>query len=110
MFRIGILLSILLFLPKYKIKNNILIFQNNSSKVIRKSKIFFAKFFGNFFMKFKFNNGGSKFKLRDDCVIRAIAIATEQDYTKVLNDFKKLPFVMAKNAIEISHLGNDKLN
>jgi len=26
-----------------------------------------------------------------------------------LNDFKKLPFVMAKNAIEISHLGNDKL-
>ena len=41
-------------------------------------------------MKFKFNNGGSKFKLRDDCVIRAIAIATEQDYTKVLNDFKKL--------------------
>ena len=41
-------------------------------------------------MKYKFNNGGSKFKPRGDCVVRAIAIATEQDYTKVLNDFKKL--------------------
>jgi hypothetical protein len=41
-------------------------------------------------MKFKYNNGGSKFKERRDCVIRSIAIATNQDYMKILNDFKSL--------------------
>ena len=41
-------------------------------------------------LKFKYNNGGSKFKERRDCVIRSIAIATNQDYMKILNDFKSL--------------------
>ena len=41
-------------------------------------------------MKFKYNNGGSKFKNRNDCVIRAISIATNQDYIKILNEFKLL--------------------
>ena len=41
-------------------------------------------------MKFKYNNGGSTFKERKDCVIRAIAIATNQDYNKILNEFKLL--------------------
>ena len=41
-------------------------------------------------MKFKYNNGGSKFKNRNDCVVRAISIATNQDYIKILNEFKLL--------------------
>jgi hypothetical protein len=41
-------------------------------------------------MKFKYNNGGSKFKNRNDCVIRAISIATNQDYIKILNELNYL--------------------
>ena len=37
---------------------------------------------------YKFNNGGSPYATRGDCVIRAITIATEQNYLDVLYDLK----------------------
>ena len=38
-------------------------------------------------LDFNYNNGGSKFKPRKDCVVRAISIATKQDYMEVLKHF-----------------------
>ena len=38
-------------------------------------------------LDFNYNNGGSKFKPRKDCVVRAISIATKQDYMEVLKQF-----------------------
>ena len=39
---------------------------------------------------YQFNNGGSQWATRGDCAIRAVAIALELDYVKVLNEFRKL--------------------
>ena len=41
-------------------------------------------------LDYKFNDGGSKFKPRRDCVVRAISIATKQDYMDVLKHFTVL--------------------
>ena len=41
-------------------------------------------------LDFNFNTGGSQYKPRRDCVVRAISIATKQDYMDVLNHFKNL--------------------
>jgi len=41
-------------------------------------------------LDFNYNNGGSKYKERGDCVLRAISIATKKNYEEVLNDFKQL--------------------
>ncbi len=61
-------------------------------------------------LDFNYNNGGSKYKERGDCVLRAISIATKKNYEEVLNDFKQLmdkpPYQGVPNKIWKPYLKN----